>query len=346
MRCTGLLDSADIAQGGRVPRITSWTPPTTPFTAAHVAPLGVTDAMIRWAVDAGSVTRLTHGVFVATSSVPADAVLRHLQLALALQLRNPSAIASHHTAALAWDLDLDDATAAAAVAPSFITPGSPGQRSKAHRDLTIAVRDLPTHHRTEHPSGLLVTTPARTAVDVASLSGVPEALITLDSAARLELRTRVGERRLRDAYTNQKLVEASRDPLLEASRYAATLRTRRTLTDVVPLADPRRESANESLSYGHFLLAGLPLPELQVRIRTAEGDAFPDFLWAEAMVVGEADGAVKYASREELVREKRRQEALELMGFRVVRWMYSELRQRPSAVISRIAAALDARGAL
>jgi very-short-patch-repair endonuclease len=212
--------------------------------------------------------------------------------------------------------------------------------------MTLAVRDLPVHHRTEHPSGLRVTTPARTAVDVASLSDTPEALITLDSAARLDLLTRVGERRLRDAYTNEKLVEASRAPLLEASRHAATLRTRRSQADVVPLADPRRESANESLSYGHFLLAGLPLPEMQVRIRTAEGDAFPDFLWAAAMVIGEADGAVKYTSREDLVREKRRQEALEQMGFRVVRWMYSDLRQRPSAVVGRIAAALHARGAL
>jgi very-short-patch-repair endonuclease len=212
--------------------------------------------------------------------------------------------------------------------------------------LTIAVRDLPPQHRCAHPSGLLVTTPARTAVDVASSCGVPEALITLDSAARLELRTRVGERRLRDAYTSTPLLEASRAPLLDASRFAATLRTRRSLVDVVPLADPRRESANESLSYGHMLLAGLPLPELQTRIVTPEGDAFPDFLWAQAMVIGEADGAVKYTSQEDLVREKRRQEALEQMGFRVVRWMYTDLRQRPSSVMSRIAHALAARGAL
>jgi very-short-patch-repair endonuclease len=183
-------------------------------------------------------------------------------------------------------------------------------------------------------------------VDVASSCGVPEALITLDSAARLELRTRVGERRLRDAYTSTQLLEASRAPLLDASRFAATLRTRRSLVDVVPLADPRRESANESLSYGHMLLAGLPLPELQTRIVTPEGDTFPDFLWAQAMVIGEADGAVKYTSQEDLVREKRRQEALEQMGFRVVRWMYTDLRQRPSSVMSRIAHALAARGAL
>jgi very-short-patch-repair endonuclease len=301
--------------------------------------------MIRWAEASGAITRLTHGVYIAASSVPTDVGARHLQLALALQLRNPNAIASHHTAALAWDLDLEDPSAAAARRPAFITPGGPGLRSRARQELTIAVRDLPAHHRTAHPSGLLVTTPARTAVDIASTATLPDALITLDSAARLQLRTQVGERRLRDAYANPKVVDASRALLLEASPHAATVRAARHLAEIVPIADPRRESANESLSYGHFLLAGLPLPDLQVRIRTPEGDVFPDFLWAEAGVIGEADGAVKYTSQEALVREKRRQEALEQMGFRIVRWMYSDIRQRPAAVLARIAAALEARGA-
>lgn len=301
--------------------------------------------MIRWAEQSETITRLTRGVFVATAAVATEPTAQHLQLALALQLRNPTAIASHHTAALAWDLDLDDPMAAAASTPSFITPAAPGVRSRAAGAMTVAVRDLPQQHRVAHPSGLLVTTPARTAVDVAALGGVPEALITLDSAARLALRERVGSR-VRDAYTNDQLLAASRAPLIEASSYAATRRTRRSLAELVPLADPRRESANESLSYAHLLLAGLPLPELQRRIPTPEGDAFPDFLWADARVIGEADGAIKYTSREALVREKRRQELLEEMGFRIVRWMYSDLRQRPSAVMARIARALDARGAL
>jgi very-short-patch-repair endonuclease len=230
--------------------------------------------------------------------------------------------------------------------PAFIRPGGPGLRSKSRHELTIAVRDLPAHHRAAHPSGLLVTTHARTAVDVASTSTLPDALITLDSAARLELRTQVGERRLRDAYATTTVLDASRAPLLEASPHAATVHSARHLAEIVRLADPRRESANESLSYGHFVLAGLPLPDLQVRIRTPEVEVFPDFLWAEAGVIGEADGAVKYSSHEDLVREKRRQEALEQMGFRVVRWMYADIRQRPAAVLARIAAALEARGAL
>jgi very-short-patch-repair endonuclease len=329
-----------------VPRTIDWSPPGSPFTLANVAPLGVTAAMLRGAEQRGTVTRLAHGVFVATSSVPRDPVARHLQLALALQLRNPLAIASHHTAALAWDLALADPVAAAASPPTFITPSDPSVRSKNRGTLVVSVRDLPTLHRTAHPSGLHLTTPARTAVDVASTSATPEALITLDSAARAELREHVGERRLRDAYAKDRHIADSRAPLLEAVRSASTLRTRRRLDEVVHLADPRRESANESLSYGHFLQAELPLPQLQVRIQTSEGDAYPDFLWADAGVIGEADGAVKYASPRDLVSEKRRQEALEQMGFRVVRWMYTDLLRRPASVVARIRAALEVGGGL
>lgn len=326
-----------------MPRITSWTPPSTPFTLANVAPLGVTASAIRWAEQAGSITRLTHGVFVASGAVPQDPVARHLQLALAMQMRNPAAIASHHTAALAWDLDLDDPDAAAAAPPSFILPAELGLRSKSREDLKLAVRDLPNAQRTTHPSGLFLTTPARSAVDVAATGGLSEALITLDAAARLELRRRVGERRIRTAYANERSLAESSAKLGQASRSAATLRTRRWLAEVVPLADPRRESAAESLSYALFLQAGLPLPEMQARISTPDGEVFPDFLWPAAMVIGEADGALKYTVPEDLVREKRRQEVLEQMGFLVVRWMYSELRQRPGSVIARIAAALEAR---
>ena len=223
----------------------------------------------------------------------------------------------------------------------------PVVRARAGDQFTIATRDLPVQHRVDAPERPAPDHPRphgrRRCRDTRPL---PEALITLDSAVRLDLLERVGERRLRDRLRRREANGDAHLPLLDAARYAATLRTRRHLNDVVPLADPRRESANESLSYGHIILAGLPLPDLQVRIPTPEGDAFPDFLWAEAMVIGEADGAVKYATPDDLVREKLRQEALEQMGFRIVRWMYDDIRQRPGAVIARIASALEARGAI
>lgn len=326
-----------------MPRRISWTPPDTPFTLAHVAPLGVTPAMLRWAESSERVTRLATGVFIASTALPDDASARHVLQAHALQLRNPAAIASHQTAALAWGLDLPSTRDAAASIPQFILPQTPRVRSRRTPDLRIAVRPLPTKHRGTHPSGLRVTSRARTAVDVAGDHDLPEALVTLDSAARRHLVEAVGERGLRAAYARTSALLEARAPLLEAVGPAATQFSRARLLHAVPLADPRRESANESLSYGHFVMAGIPVPELQARIPTSIGDLFPDFLWPHAMVIGEADGALKYTGAESLVREKRRQEILEDLGFRVVRWMHDDIVRRPGWVITRVTRALAAR---
>lgn len=326
-----------------MPQPSRWSPPHTPFTLQHVAPLGVTAEMLDWALSRGRITRLTHGVFVATDAVPDDRAQRHVQVALALQLRNPLAIASHQTAALAWGLELEDPRAAAESAAQFIVPRRDGVRSRNEPGMRIRSRALPIHHRTTHPSGLLLTTRPRTAVDVAAECTLPDALVTLDAAARHELLGSVGERGLRRAYSDEAQLAAARQPLLEAAEFAATRLTRHRMAELLSWPDPRRESPLESLSYGHFVMAGLPLPLMQVRVATPLGDVFPDFLWPEARVIGEVDGAVKYRLAEDLVMEKRRQEALEQLGFLVVRWMADELRLRPASVVSRVAAALSTR---
>ncbi len=321
---------------------TPWAPPQTPFTLAHVRPLGVTPRMLRTALAAGRITRLAPGVYVSSAAVSDDPMDRHLQFALAHQILQPDLVASHETAALAWGLALEDTTDAIEGPPRFIST-KPGARSRPTAHAIVAVRDLPTHHRCQHPSGLRVATPARAAVDVAAGLRLPEALVTLDSAARTHLIDLVGQRRLRDAYTDDRQLQAAAAPLHEAARRASTQFTRRHLADVVAQADPRRESPLESLSDGHFLLAGLPRPLLQPRIDSPIGPLYPDFLWAEQMVVGEADGLMKYRRPEDLAAEKRRQEVLEQMGYLVVRWLADEIRRAPHSVVARVQAAIERR---
>jgi very-short-patch-repair endonuclease len=299
--------------------------------------------MLRTALARGAVTRLIAGVYVNTDALRTDAEGRHLQLALAHQVLRPRMIASHHTAAMAWGLDLDDPAAMASSSAAFIAPLGEGSRSLSLPGVRITVRNLPTAHRAAHPSDLLVTSIARTAVDVASTCDLPEALITLDSAARISLAAEVGQSRVRHAYRDERRIAASRAPLLAAVEHAATQFTRRHLLDVVALADPRRESALESLSYGRMVQAGLPLPELQVCIRTPAGDYYADNLWPAHMLVGEADGLGKYDNPGSLVAEKVRQQAMEELGYGFVRWTSEQMRFRPSSTLGRIASALDAR---
>lgn len=327
-----------------MPRTIVWDPPRTPFTLSHVAPLGVTRNAVRSAVASGRVVALVRGVFIAADAVAGDPAGLHVQRAMAQQLRRPTAIASHRTAALAWGLALDDPGAAAADASSFIVPGRPDVRSLSGKGFVVAVRDLPAEHRVAHPSGLLVTSMARTAVDVAAVEpSLPAALVVVDAAARQFLFDSVGERRARAHYTRPQSLAAAMSPIRAAAQHAATQFTRQRLRQVVDLADPRRESPLESFSFGQMVLHGLPLPQLQVRIRTPEGDMYPDFLWEEAMVIGEADGMGKYRTPEDLRAEKWRQEVLEQLGYRFVRWGDRDIRRSPAAVLGRLAAAVDAR---
>lgn len=74
--------------------------------------------------------------------------------------------------------------------------------------------------------GYLLTTPARTAVDLAADLAIPEALVLLDGAARLIIASLVSGRALRHHYANPRLGAVARDLLSEA---AATVRATRLL---------------------------------------------------------------------------------------------------------------------
>jgi hypothetical protein len=280
-------------------------------------------------------------VYVNTRAVPEAPADQHLQLALAHQLLLPRLVASDATAALAWGVELDDPSAAARGPRSFVRPPGVGARSERGPDRRVRVAAVPREQRAAHPSGLVVTTVPRVAVDVVADLDLPAALISLDAAARMLLQERVGLTRIRAQQQDRHAIAAALAPLHAAAQGATSHLTRRGVGAALAWADPRRESAAESLSFGHMVMAGLPLPELQVPLHDEQGVMYPDFRWRSAMLVGEVDGNVKYQSPEDLVAERRRQARIERLGYRVVRWEAAEIRQRPSAVIRRIAAAFE-----
>jgi very-short-patch-repair endonuclease len=280
------------------------------------------------------VVRLRHGVYVA-APIPADPSTAHLQRALAHQLRRPGHVASHSTAALAWGLPLDDMAGAAEGPVRFIVPAGPLARARRSAQAMAVVRSLPLEARALHPSGLVVTTEARTAVDLAMGADLPAALVTLDAVARRVLISAHGEAGVRRASQRQRNVDAALRPL-QGALETVGLRGRAAVARAVELADPLRESPAESLSFGHMVQAGLPLPEVQVRLTDDQGDMYPDFLWRRAMLIGEVDGAVKYASREDLIAERRREARLRALGWRVVRWEAAEVWRQPHLVMRRI----------
>jgi very-short-patch-repair endonuclease len=294
----------------------------------------VTPRILEHAEATGRVVRLRHGVYVA-APIPTDPSELHLQRALAHQLRRPGHVASHTTAALVWGLPLDDVAAAADGPVRFTVPAGPLARARRSAEAVAAVRSLPREARAMHPSGLVVTTEARTAVDLTMEADLPAALVTLDAVARRVLISAHGEARVRHASQRQRNVDAALRPL-HGALDTVGLRGRAAAARGVNLADPRRESPAESLSFGHMVLAGLPLPEVQVRLTDDQGEMYPDFLWRRAMLIGEVDGAVKYSSREDLIAERRREARLRALGWRVVRWEAVEIWRQPHRVMRRI----------
>lgn len=89
------------------------------------------------------------------------------------------------------------------------------------------------------------------------------------------------------------------------------------------LLDGTRETVLESASYAYFVEQRLPRPRMQVTIDDDQGlVGRVDFLWDELpsgrRVVGESDGAVKYATQGEAYREKLREDRLRAKGYEVV----------------------------
>lgn len=318
-----------------------WNPPEVPFTAEHVRPLGITHRRLESALRNGRIVRLRHGVYVSASAVPDDPIKAHLLRAQAAQTVAPARVASHATAALAHGLPVLWTAHVAAGAAEFSVARSVARRGRRCSAHVIRAAQLPAHH-VQRKDGLLVTTPARTAVDLAALATLPEALMVLDSAQRLELTGLVG-RLDRFHYENPRLALAARQPLLEA---ASILRgsARSSVIAAIEVAEMRRESPLESFSAGHMHLAGLPRPRLQARIVTVAGDLFPDFLWEEFRVVGEADGEGKYADASSFAREKERESLLRDVGFEVIRWTGREGFGSPDRVVERLSRALRAGG--
>lgn len=167
---------------------------------------------------------------------------------------------------------------------------------------------------------LLVTSPLRTWVDIARSSTLADGLS-------------VGDRALR-----QGLVRA--DELSEAADLVRGRGSRRVRV-AASLVHAGRETPLESWSAACFHEWGLPEPQVQVVVEDDTGRFVGrvDFLWDEFGIIGEADGALKYEHREAIYAEKRREDWLRELGFRVIRWGWADLR-RPARLRQRLEAAL------
>ena len=220
---------------------------------------------------------------------------------------------SHTTAASLLGLDL--------TAPPGLHVISPHRRRTPPAGLRIHRGAVPAHEIT-YLSGQPTTDLLRTVIDCARLLPLRDAVVLLDSAARA------------GAVTEDALGRAT-----EVLVGPGSARARRAAGFV----DHRSGSALESVTRLLFLAHGLE-PELQVGIYDGAFVARVDFLFRDERLVVETDGFAYHRDAASFQADRRRHNALLYAGFRVVRFSWSDVLNRPDYVIATVKRLLSAAG--
>ena len=155
---------------------------------------------------------------------------------------------------------------------------------------------------------LRVTSLERTVVDCAMMLSYRQALVLMDHALRLG--------------ADKALMRTMADSL-------PGRRGIRTLRLALALADPRSESAGETLTRELITRLNLPMPDPQVEVTTRAGRYRLDFAWKAKKVALEFDGKTKYfdykPTAEVLFQERQRENALTEDGWKFLRVKWDDL---------------------
>jgi hypothetical protein len=182
-------------------------------------------------------------------------------------------------------------------------------------------RDALMDGETQVMDGRAVTTPELTAFDIGRRGAVRSAVVRLDALARA---------------TGLKV-----NDVLRVAKCHPRAPGLRRLESALELVDPGAQSPRES--YLRLLLndAGLPRPQTQIPVLGVDGIpvAYLDLGWEDYLVAVEYDGDHHRTDRRQYVKDVRRLEMLERMGWIIVRVVVED---SPAATVRRVRAALEA----
>ena len=263
-----------------------------PFTTGQAALAGVSAAELRALVAHGLLKHPVRGVYV-RPDVEDDLSLRIRMLRLVVP---GDCVVTDRTAAWLWG-------AAAALAPGdhLVTPAvsvfaPPGRRLRnglvASGERRLAPDDV------REVEGLLVTSPMRTACDVARLLPRDHALAAMDALVAL------------GSFTVAQLDQE----LGRFKGYRGIVQAR----VLAPLVDPRSGSHSESVLRLRWVDAGLPRPECQIEIPAPNGSYFLDMGLREHRFAGEYDGEEFHGEQEQDHDDERREWARTSQGWTIV----------------------------
>lgn len=170
--------------------------------------------------------------------------------------------------------------------------------------------------------GFPVTTPARTAVDVGCWYPINNAVAVIDDLLRA---------------TDAKVAEFQ----ILAERYPGR-RGIQSARNAIDLADAGAQSPKETWVRLLLIRAGLPRPETQIPVSDEFGNStyYLDMGWEDFKVAAEYDGEQHRRDRWQYTWDIRRREALERLGWIVIRVVVGD---RHADIVSRVRAALALR---
>jgi hypothetical protein len=199
-------------------------------------------------------------------------------------------------------------------------------------ELIYQNRHAPTHIRTwadrieddeiAMVRGMPVTSPARTAFDLACRNPVGSAVAAVDALARA---------------TGLKVADAE----LVADRYKGHRNIRRARR-ALDLVDAGAQSPRETWLRLLVIEAGYPRPETQIPVHGEYGElvAVVDMGWESVKIALEYEGEHHRTDRRQLRRDIERYEALDEMGWVIIRVMGEHTR---GGILARLAAAWNRR---
>lgn len=220
-------------------------------------------------------------------------------------------------------------SAAALHRTAWIDDWLPAELNRAGRDKArgiISYSDTLDDDETTVCHGMRLTTPARTAFDLARRKGLTTAVIRLDA-----------------------LMHASGLKLADVELLADRHRGARgivQLRQVLPLTDGGAESPYETKTRLLSVGSGLPRPQTQIKVVNECGRVLAriDMGWEDWKVGVEFDGAQHWTDPAQRTRDIDRLAELEARGWTIVRVSADLLSRRPHVVVARVRNALLAAG--
>jgi very-short-patch-repair endonuclease len=263
---------------------------------------GLTAGAIKYRVASRRLQRLWRGVY----AFGHQELKPEGRLIAAVFACGPGAVLSHRSAAAHWELL---PTAAARLDVSVPRGGGRSQRPGIRLHCP---RRLDPEHVTER-DGIPITTVARTLVDLGAV-----------------VNDRQLEKALEQAYVLRLLAPGAVEDALERANGRKTGALRRLLC-----AERRASTITRSELEERYLAlvrrGGLPAPEVNVHLHGYE----VDFLWRPQRRVIEVDGHAFHSTRSATTRDRRKDNDLETVGYRVTRFTADQVLHDPNDTLAR-----------